>query len=654
VEEYIKQLISYYHIHGVNDLDPSSHHFQQQSQSMSTSSSINNLSAYDDNHPTVVNASDKRISKMKSASLQPPSSSSSSSSSFTVYRDVFALGYSMQAQSHQGGIWHTNSEATSNYLQTINRFLYKNALFNRLYLPYRFIAYVQIDIYALKEIIQVKAKSSSNNNNSNHSQLVTSSSSSSSGSLTTGNFQNIMKTISASNPLVGNLFPPSLPPMKTGSTNISNNSNSSSNNNNNNNSNINAISTVTTASTTNTAVPIFGANLGQSAYNTNGVYSITPATNVRGGNGMEIYAVIRLVKYHYDVRVDQDYQHYAQQHAANNLLFLASRVYADGSYITPIHRAESMLSTSSSSHQSSQGNNNNRNSNQGKGTFSNKAAASSSSTPSMKGTPGSNHDSHSQHPSQPTSTQTIAGKYSKHILSQIQVSIDYEWRSQGIFRFALPEGWINLIEDDLQTYDRIQHNDIRHSLPPMKILMTVYERSFFGDNKIGETEISLLENNDKNIVKDWFPLIQDRKTNQMSWMIYCQAKLRFHLMKIEEEKRNDGFLNSRQSSDNNLQEVDKNPLLASLFQLKQHQQEQFKNAMKPINNLFQQFKLDNNQDDDDNDDEEEEDEMTETNRSQSSSKKHRKKGDNDNHGSSNTDVLHAKLTKVSVVNYTLL
>jgi hypothetical protein len=114
----------------------------------------------------------------------------------------------------------------------------------------------------------------------------------------------------------------------------------------------------------------------------------------------------------------------------------------------------------------------------------------------------------------------------------VSAAVDFEWRTQGIFRFALPEGWLTLIQEELALNmegGNIGRQDIR-SPPALKIHITLYERNFFTDSVLGEVHIPLEDLTEKNAVRDWFPIVHDKS---VSWLLFAQAKLRFQLMKTE-------------------------------------------------------------------------------------------------------------------------
>jgi hypothetical protein len=84
---------------------------------------------------------------------------------------------------------------------------------------------------------------------------------------------------------------------------------------------------------------------------------------------------------------------------------------------------------------------------------------------------------------------------SKLVLAQISQSLDYDFRSKGLFRFALPESWmgafLNQNPDAIPTHGQEElYGQIRSS-PPLKVAISIYEKTFFGDIKIGHAEMDM-------------------------------------------------------------------------------------------------------------------------------------------------------------------
>ncbi len=84
---------------------------------------------------------------------------------------------------------------------------------------------------------------------------------------------------------------------------------------------------------------------------------------------------------------------------------------------------------------------------------------------------------------------------SKAVLARISQSFDYDFRSKACFRFALPECWIetflNQNPDGGPMHGQEELYGHIRSSPPLKIAVSVYEKMFFGDVKIGQTEIDM-------------------------------------------------------------------------------------------------------------------------------------------------------------------
>lgn len=96
------------------------------------------------------------------------------------------------------------------------------------------------------------------------------------------------------------------------------------------------------------------------------------------------------------------------------------------------------------------------------------------------------------------STQTM------NTITSISNSIDYTWREQAIFRHALPEGLLypslprpNVCDPGVSSPGVIPAVNLPLYAPPNRVVIAVYERSFFSDHKLGEVEINLTELADK-------------------------------------------------------------------------------------------------------------------------------------------------------------
>lgn len=273
---------------------------------------------------------------------------------------------------------NTNASVNGAYVKTLQHFMNKNLYFKRLFLPHRYVAMLQVDIYGLKQVTQLRASLHNNSNTQSNAAAA-----------------------AARRPSILSCGDPS-----------------------------NA--------------------------------TLTPSLTVHT-SAIECYAVIRLVK---------DYTGSASSgftgtdcilSATNPLQYNAylhgSRVYPEGSFITASKRLDPHMNSSNNAAKK----------------FEQAAAASQYGN--------------------------SAGYQSKAILAQISQSLDYDWRTQSIFRFALPEGWISLLQEHHHHHHHRSHAQhpcqrIR-TPPPIKITISVFEKSFFGDTKIGDMELNLTDFSDK-------------------------------------------------------------------------------------------------------------------------------------------------------------
>jgi len=122
-------------------------------------------------------------------------------------------------------------------------------------------------------------------------------------------------------------------------------------------------------------------------------------------------------------------------------------------------------------------------------------------------------------------------------MSYVQMASDYAWREQALFRFALPEGIISL---QSQCRDHPTNANSKELLTPIThgsfyscpdtVMLSVYERTFFSDNKLGDLHLSLNELSERRVIKGWYPLVVDKS---ITWLVYLQVKLRFPLEVID-------------------------------------------------------------------------------------------------------------------------
>ena len=393
--------------------------------------------------------------------------------------------------------WHLSSEGHSNYLLTLQEYCYKNRLFQRLLLQYRFIGFLQIDLYGLKEILSLKPIASSSSSSSSSSSMTVKGAApgnSHIGEISASN------TINSIHQMTKAVQPPPAAPAAGGFLSFFSSFGSS------------AASAAPVAPKP--AAPIAAAGgipialsqqssqpalthlaatngpvgLGTLSHSSN-IASLVP-TNAPHTQSMEIYGIVRFVKEFYPK---------TDQHAA------AYRSgYYDESFVTTPKRVDILPN----------------------GLFPDRSSSSSSSS----------------------------------IASQVQSFHDFEFRQQVLFRFPLPENIFTLLEDHWEIYllalaenlqnptetfsflskfsraphshgskglappsaaggggsgsredDRLSRflskltieeetilfDHFLKTVPPMKIIITIYEKTFFSDLKLGELEMNLFDLNDQ-------------------------------------------------------------------------------------------------------------------------------------------------------------
>jgi hypothetical protein len=414
--------------------------------------------------------------------------------------------------------WNRSFEGNSNYILSLQEYLYKNKLFQRLLLYYRYVGCIQIDLYGLKEILSLKplpagTTATTSKTTADHlpksSQMnrgMTSNPSPTAGGGGGGflsffsnlrpetnkesNSSHSKHSTSTTGGGRGGGTPTShllshLPHMPQSHSIVLGNSAHA-------NSHLPGSSSLSSASS-----GLLG--LGTHSHSTN-IAALLP-TAAPHTQSMEIYAVLRLVKEFFP-KADRSAHH-------------------DESYVTPSKRVEIL--------------------------------------------------SHGLFPftTNPNNNSSNHNSSNRQYLSQIQTFNDFEFRQQVFFRFPLPEEFLSVIEEHFESYlssyyqknnnnnnnagrttdkkeeknssssfssfsleeESLFFDNFMKTLPPMKVVITVYEKTFFSDLKLGEMEMNLFELNDQNISRDWFPLITGEK--QISYLLYSQTKLRFHLMQMD-------------------------------------------------------------------------------------------------------------------------
>jgi hypothetical protein len=107
------------------------------------------------------------------------------------------------------------------------------------------------------------------------------------------------------------------------------------------------------------------------------------------------------------------------------------------------------------------------------------------------------------------------------------LSSEYPWKDSVMFRFPLPENILTL--DTVEDYQTFLKS------PPNLVKISVFERTFFSDNKLGELFLPLSTICSETAFKEWLPLSQrDKAPKSSSWFMNIQATLKFSLMSLSE------------------------------------------------------------------------------------------------------------------------
>ena len=119
---------------------------------------------------------------------------------------------------------------------------------------------------------------------------------------------------------------------------------------------------------------------------------------------------------------------------------------------------------------------------------------------------------------------------------------EYSWRDQVIFRHALPHGLVSLFQYQNDYHQASGYET--HSLymePPNFLQLSVYERTFFTDTKLGDIDLPLSSVTDEDSFKEWLPLSPDSNSshgakviNTSTWFVNFKVELKFVLMILQD------------------------------------------------------------------------------------------------------------------------
>ena len=69
--------------------------------------------------------------------------------------------------------------------------------------------------------------------------------------------------------------------------------------------------------------------------------------------------------------------------------------------------------------------------------------------------------------------------------------------------------------------------------PPCSLHVTIYERTFLSENRLGELTMPLAALTQDSTLDEWMPLINERSRGSGAWLAHIQVELKFILMSIE-------------------------------------------------------------------------------------------------------------------------
>ena len=123
--------------------------------------------------------------------------------------------------------------------------------------------------------------------------------------------------------------------------------------------------------------------------------------------------------------------------------------------------------------------------------------------------------------------------------------IEYHVRDMAAFRFPLPEGVARVscpgadgsaprssCRAGRGFANRTEEEGWRGNMhcPPCSLHVTIYERTFLSENRLGELTMPLAALTQDSTLDEWMPLINERSRGSGAWLAHIQVELKFILM----------------------------------------------------------------------------------------------------------------------------
>ena len=146
---------------------------------------------------------------------------------------------------------------------------------------------------------------------------------------------------------------------------------------------------------------------------------------------------------------------------------------------------------------------------------------------------------------------------------------EFPWREHAVFRFPLPEGQISLPTNyklgkqyrpklaggKMPGFAERKLEDTDCVTPPKNLQISIFERTFFSDNKLGDIDLPLSNLTEDKPFREWLPLSTDRGG---AWFVNLQAQIHFNLMTVD-------ALSPRSTGPTTLKTISRDKPLSSFF-----------------------------------------------------------------------------------------
>merc|ERR1711871_800966 len=138
---------------------------------------------------------------------------------------------------------------------------------------------------------------------------------------------------------------------------------------------------------------------------------------------------------------------------------------------------------------------------------------------------------------------------------------EYPWKEATIFRFPLPEHVLSIHDDNATSSSSTSSSSFKEDddeyqiffkSPPKLVKLSVYERTFFSDNKLGDIQLPLSTIGEETVFKEWIPLSHTSANRSQSWFLHVQVEVKYVLMSLYDSPMGSGGaarMNGGQNSD---------------------------------------------------------------------------------------------------------